>query len=46
MDSADDLEEAADTISDYLCLCEDLVIPKKKVNIFPNNKPWVTRELK
>ncbi|CAB1346254.1 unnamed protein product, partial [Coregonus sp. 'balchen'] len=37
--SADDLEEAADTVSEYIRFCEDLVIPEKKVNIFPNNKP-------
>lgn len=24
----------------------DSVIPSKKVVIFPNNKPWVTKELK
>lgn len=46
MDSADDLEEAMDTVSEYIRFCEDLVIPKKKVNIYPNNKLWVTQELK
>jgi hypothetical protein len=45
-DSTHDLEEAADTVSEYIRLCEDLVIPKKKLHIFPNNKPWVTWELK
>ena len=45
-DSTNDLEEAADTVSEYIHFSEDLVIPKKKINIFLNNKPWVTLELK
>lgn len=43
MDIAANLEEAADTVTDYICLCEELIIHKKTVNIFPNNKPWVTQ---
>jgi hypothetical protein len=46
MDSADDLEEAADTVSEYISFCEDLVIHKNKVNMFHNNTLWVTLELK
>ncbi len=26
--------------------CEDTVIPKKVVKIYPNNKPWVKKQLK
>lgn len=26
--------------------CEDLVIPKKEIRIYPNNKPWVTKSVK
>lgn len=48
MDSAANLEEAAQSqsVTDYICFCEELVITKKTVNIIPNNKPWVTQEIK
>lgn len=26
----------------HICFCEDLVIPKKSVCVYPNNKPWNT----
>ena len=45
-DSAEDLDEAVEVISDYIRFCEDTVIPKKTVKIFSNNKPWVTKDLK
>ena len=46
MDSADSLDEAADTITAYIRFCVDSLIPSKKVKIYPNNKPWVSSELK
>lgn len=33
-------------LSSYVTFCVDLVIPTKKVVIYPNNKPWVTKEFK
>ena len=35
-----------DTVSSYINFCVDLVIPTKKIVTYPNNKPWVTKELK
>ena len=32
--------------SDYITFCEDMIIPKKTVKIYPNNKPWVSKSLK
>lgn len=29
-----------------MTFCEDCVIPKKTVKIFPNSKPWVSKQLK
>ena len=43
-DSCSSHDELAETLSDYLRFCEDCVITS--VIIFPNNKPWVTKELK
>lgn len=33
-------------ISSYISFCVDLVIPRKKVVVYPNNKPRITKELK
>lgn len=41
-----DLDSLTTTVTDYINFCVDLVVPEKCVKIFPNNKPWVTKELK
>ncbi|XP_055498465.1 uncharacterized protein LOC129701356 [Leucoraja erinacea] len=35
-----------DSNSSYLSFCVDAVIPTKQVKLYPNNKPWVTKDLK
>ena len=35
-----------DVISSYISFCVESVIPSKHVTVFPNNKPWVTKDLK
>ena len=40
------MEEQVDTVSSYINFCVDNLIPSKTVAIFPNNKAWVTKELK
>lgn len=45
-DGCDDINDLSDIISSYITFCVDLVIPTKKVVTYPNNKPWVTKELK
>ena len=42
---ADSLEEATDVATDYFKFCEEN-IHSKTVEIFSNNKPWMTKELK
>ena len=47
MDTAEDLDKAADTsVTDYVLFCEEMIIPKRTLTIFPNNKPWITKKLK
>ena len=46
IDSADSLDNATDVISDYISFCENSIIPTKKVKIFPNNKPYISKSLK
>ena len=42
----DSMNEAVDVVSSYISFCEDMVIPQKKLKVFPNNKPWITKDLK
>lgn len=41
-----ELDEATDTINDYMKFCIDNVAAKKEVVIYPNNKPYITKEIK
>ena len=45
-ESSQSLDEATEVVSDYINFCVDLVIPTKQVKIYPNTKPWETKELK
>lgn len=45
-DTCNDINEITETMSAYVKYCVDMIIPSKKVVIYPNNKPWVTKELK
>ena len=45
-DSCSSHHELAETVTDNLRFCEDCLITSKSVRIFPNNKPWVTKDLK
>ena len=45
-DSTHDLNELVDAITSYISFCVDTIIPTKQITVFPNNKPWVTKELK
>ena len=42
LDSCDNIHDATDVRSDYITFCEDMIIPKKTVKVYPNNKPWVS----
>ena len=43
---SDNLESSVDVITEYMQFCIDGVIPDKEIKCFPNNKPWVTKDLK
>ena len=45
-DESCDLEENVEVCSSYINFCTDLIIPTKEVKVYPNNKPWVTKDLK
>jgi hypothetical protein len=46
IESSNSVDKATDVISSYITFCEDTIIQKKEVKIFPNNKPWISKSLK
>lgn len=40
------IDDLTDTVSSYVTFCEDTLIPVKKVVVFPNNKPWLNKDVK
>ncbi|XP_072362773.1 uncharacterized protein [Scyliorhinus torazame] len=43
--SATNLNECATTVTDFISKCVDDCVPKKAVRAFPNQKPWLNREI-
>lgn len=41
-----DMDEHMDIVSSHIYFHVDVIIPSKTSTIFPNNKPWVIKELK
>ena len=41
-----DLEEATDTMTEYIKFCKDNVLTKKTITMYPNNKPYISSEIK
>lgn len=42
----EDIEHLTDGITGYINFCVDSIVPNKMVKCYPNNKPWVTKEIK
>lgn len=45
-DACDNCNDLTEVVSSYVSFCIDTNIPCKEIAIFPNNKPWVSKELK
>ena len=46
MSACDSVSELCDTVSAYICFCENEVSESKDIVIYPNSKPWVNKEVK
>lgn len=46
LQNGEDLEEVTHCTTDYLNFCMDVVVPTRTVRCFPNNKPWITSNVK
>ncbi|KAI4875852.1 hypothetical protein NFI96_001584, partial [Prochilodus magdalenae] len=42
----EDIEGVTHCVTDYLNFCMDVAVPTKTVRCFPNNKPWITSDIK
>ena len=42
----EDIGSITDCITDYINFCTDTIIPTRTVRCYPNNKPWVTKDIK
>lgn len=40
------LDERTTVLNDYINFCVELVIPTKEIKVYPNNKPYVTKDIK
>ena len=40
------LDNATEVTTDYIKFCVDTVIPKRTIKVYPNNKPYITKEVK
>lgn len=41
-----DIEGVTNCTTDYLNFCMDIVVPTRTVRCFPNNKPWITSNVR
>ncbi|KAJ8022010.1 hypothetical protein HOLleu_39377 [Holothuria leucospilota] len=46
VDANPELSDLVDVVSSYIQFCRENSIPTKKVKVSPNNKPWITKEVK
>ena len=46
VNTSDDVHKRTHTISDYVHFCVENNIQSKEVNVFPSNKPGVTKSVK
>ncbi len=44
--ASNSLNDATEVINNYILFCEKLDIPEKVVKIYPNSKPWVTKDIR
>ena len=45
-DTADSIDSATGVISDYINFCVDSIVPSKCIKSFPNNKPWISKDIR
>ena len=44
--SCENVDQLNDCVTDYIHFCVDIQTREKKVLCYPNNKPWITKDLR
>ncbi|XP_071953435.1 uncharacterized protein [Antedon mediterranea] len=44
--NTDSIDATMETIVEYINFCESSIIKKKEIKIYPNSKPWVTKDIR
>lgn len=42
----EDIEKITECTTDYINFCMEVAVPSRTVRCFPNNKPWITSDIK
>lgn len=45
-DSCKDIDELTDVVCSYVTFCENMIITTKKIKVYPNTKPWMSKAVK
>lgn len=45
-DSCSDINELTDVVCSYISFCKDFVLPTREVKLYPNNKQWISKDIK
>ena len=45
-DSQGDVNKLVDLVTSYISFCKDIHAVKKQIKLYPNNKPWITPQLR
>ena len=46
VEASSDMDDLTETVSDYINFCVESTIPTKRIKVYPNNKPWITKRVK
>ena len=46
IESCQDLDDLLFIVNSYIHFCENMIVPQKRIKLFPNNKPWLTKDMR
>jgi hypothetical protein len=45
-DSQGDVNKLVDLVTSYISFCKEVHLVNKQIKLYPNNKPWITPQLR
>ena len=46
LDENETIDEWVEVVTNYILFCRDTCVQQKEIKIYPNNKPWISKEIK